>query len=76
MQIHDPYDTGSVVAAQLQPSALDTFEPVLRRLLSGKQMFVKQPDGRWTPRGCALGLAHCFDYEDLQAPAPRELQQS
>ena len=73
MQVHDPFDPGSVVAASLQPAALAQFEPVLRRLLAGTQLFVKQADGRWRPRGCALGLAQCFDYEDLASPAPTRL---
>lgn len=69
MQVHDPFEPGTVVAASLQPAALEPFEPLLRRLLSGPQMFVKQPDGRWRPRGCALGLAQCFDFEELAHPA-------
>jgi hypothetical protein len=68
MQVHDPFEAGSVVAASLQPQALTQFEPVLRRLLAGTQMFVKQADGRWRPRGCALGLAQCFEFEDLDKP--------
>ena len=68
MQVHDPFEAGSVIAACLQPQALSQFDPVLRRLLAGTQMFVKQADGRWRPRGCALGLAQCFDFQDLDKP--------
>ena len=68
MQVHDPFEAGTVVAASLQPAALTEFEPVLRRLLAGTQLFVKQADGRWRPRGCALGLAQCFAFEDLHHP--------
>jgi hypothetical protein len=71
--VQDPFDTGSVVAAALAPAALDQFEPVLRRLLGGTQLFIKQPDGRWRPRGCTLGLARCFAYEDLLQPQPSSL---
>lgn len=64
----DTFDPGHEVEAQLAPHALAEFDPVLRRLLGGHQLFVKQADGRWRPRGCALGLARCFDYADLVAP--------
>ena len=63
--VQDPFVTGSVVAASLAPEALRQFEPVLRRLLAGTQLFVKQPDGRYCPRGCALGLAQCFEFSDF-----------
>lgn len=69
--VTDTFATGSVVAAALSREAADTFDPVLRRLLAGTQNFVKQADGRWRPCGCQLGLAHCFDYSDLIAPAHR-----
>jgi hypothetical protein len=67
----DTYTPGSLVAASLAPHALEAFDPVLRRLLGGTQVFIKQQDGRWRPRGCQLGLAQCFDYADLQSPAAR-----
>ena len=67
----DPFITGSVVAASLTAAAVDTFDPVLRRMLAGTQVFIKQPDGRWRPRGCQLGLARCFAFEDLADPVPR-----
>ena len=67
----DSFATGSVVAAALAPQAVDTFDPVLRRLLAGTQNFVKQADGRWRPCGCQLGLAHCFEYSDLLTPVQR-----
>jgi hypothetical protein len=63
--VQDPFETGSVVAAALAPAALSEFEPVLRRLLAGTQLFVKLPDGRYRPRGCALGLAQCFEFSDF-----------
>jgi hypothetical protein len=69
--VADTFAPGSVVAASLQPKAVDTFDPVLRRLLSGTQVFVKQADGRWKPRGCQLGLARCFDFCDLRSPVER-----
>jgi hypothetical protein len=68
----DPFDPGNVVAARLMPQALGSFDPVLRRLLGGTQLFVKQTDGRWAPRGCQLGLACCFSYDELQAPVLRD----
>lgn len=69
--VQDQFAPGSVVAASLTPQAIDEFDPVVRLLLGGKQVFVKQPDGRWRPRGCELGLARCFAFEDLLAPVPR-----
>jgi hypothetical protein len=62
----DSFAPGSVVTATLVPAVLSGFEPMVRRLLAGSQAFVKQPDGRWRPRGCALGCACCFDFSDLQ----------
>ena len=67
----DPFAPGSVVAASLTPAAMGGFDPIVRLLLGGKQVFVKQPDGRWRPRGCELGLARCFAFEDLHAPVAR-----
>ena len=69
--VQDSFDAGSVVAACLSPRTLGELEPVLRRLLGGKQLFVKQPDGSYRPKGSPLGLAHahCFQFADLQAPA-------
>jgi hypothetical protein len=58
----DPLD---MVAAALVPAKLNEFEPLLRSLLAGTQTFIRQPDGRYRPRGCALGLAQCFDFSDL-----------
>lgn len=69
--VQDSFDPGSVVAAQLSPGTLGELEPVLRRLLSGKQLFVKQPDGTYRPKGSELGLAHCFQFTELQSPALR-----
>jgi hypothetical protein len=69
--VQDPFETGSVVAASLAPEALRQFEPVLRRLLAGTQLFVKQPDGRYRPRGCALGLAQCFEFSDFMMAEER-----
>lgn len=67
----DLFTPGSVVAARLTPEAMDMFDPVLRRLLAGTQVFTKQPDGRWRPQGCQLGLARCFAYSDLAEPVAR-----
>jgi len=30
---------------------------------------VKQPDGSYRPKGCQLGLARSFSFDDLDAPA-------
>jgi hypothetical protein len=67
--VQDSFDAGSVVAAWLTPGTLGALEPVLRRLLCGQQLFVKQPDGTYRPRGSQLGLARCFDFTDLHSPA-------
>jgi hypothetical protein len=67
----DTYVPGSVVAASLAPKAVDSFDPVLRRLLAGQQFFIKLADGRWKPQGCQLGLACCFEFSDLLAPMQR-----
>jgi hypothetical protein len=67
----DSFDAGNVVAARLSPMTLGELEPVLQRLLAGQQPFVKQADGTWRPKGFELGLARCFEFADLQAPAPR-----
>ena len=62
----DLFAPGHELAAALSPTALSGFEPMLRRLLGGHQVFVKQADGKWRPRGCSLGLAQCFEFADLQ----------
>ena len=67
----DSFAPGSVVSASLTPKTVDSFDPVLRLLLGGKQVFIKQPDGRWRPRGCSLGLARCFEFSDLQGAEER-----
>ena len=69
--VQDSFDAGSVVAAWLQPSALGQLEPVLRRLMAGRQLFVKQADGTYCPKGSQLGLARRFDFADLRDPALR-----
>ncbi|MEO5672203.1 MAG: hypothetical protein ABIR26_16065 [Ramlibacter sp.] len=66
--VEDSFDCGSVVAACLCPGALGQFEPVLRRLLAGQQLFVKQPDGTYRPKGSQLGLPRSFEFSDLHAP--------
>jgi hypothetical protein len=71
--VQDSFGAGSVVAAWLSPGTLCQLDPVLRRLMAGKQLFVKQPDGTYRPRGSELGLAHYFQFADLQSPAPRDL---
>ena len=70
--VQDSYDAGNVVAAWLSPVTLGRLEPVMRRLLCGKQLFVKQADGTYRPQGSELGLAHYFEFTDLQAPALRD----
>lgn len=72
--VQDCFDSGTVVAARLSPATLGRLEPVLRRLLAGQQLFVKQADGTYRPRGSELGLAHCFDFAELQAPALRPIR--
>ena len=69
--VQDSFDAGSVVAAWLSPATLGQLEPVLRRLMAGQQLFVKQPDGTYRPKGSELGLARYFDFTDLHAPALR-----
>ena len=69
--VQDSFDTGTVVAAKLSLGTLGELEPVLRRLLAGQQLFVKQPDGTYKPKGCALGLARSFEFSDLHSPAQR-----
>jgi hypothetical protein len=66
MSTLDSFAPGSAVSASLTPRAVDAFDPVVRLLLGGTQVFIKQADGRWRPRGCHLGLARCFDFSDLQ----------
>jgi hypothetical protein len=63
--VPDPFDPGSVVAASLAPDTLARFDPMLRRLLAGTQLFVKMADGRYHPKGCALGLPECFEFSEL-----------
>lgn len=70
--VSDPFNAGSVVAATLSPRATDDFDPVLRRLLAGTQVFVKQADGGWKPKGCQLGLPLCFEFSDLLSPVSRD----
>jgi hypothetical protein len=67
----DSLDAGTVVAAWLNPVKLGELEPMLRRLLSGQQLFVKQRDGSYRPKGCELGFARSFQLEDLREPALR-----
>ena len=69
--VQDSFDAGTVVAACLSPGILGQLEPVLRRLLAGQQLFVKQRDGTYRPKGCELGLARSFEFSDLNAPAHR-----
>jgi len=69
--VQDSFDAGSVVAAWLSPATLGQLEPVLRRLMAGQQLFVKQADGTYRPRGSELGLARYFEFADLQGPALR-----
>lgn len=72
--VQDLFDPGTIVAAGLTPGTLGRLEPVLRRLMCGQQLFVKQADGTYRPKGSELGLPRYFEFEDLQAPAPRNLR--
>ena len=65
----DSFDSGTVVAARLSPVTLGQLEPVLRRFLCGEQLFVKQRDGTYRPKGCQLGLARSFQFGELTQPA-------
>ncbi len=67
----DTFAPGSAVAASLVPTVVNGFDPVLRRMLAGTQVFIKQADGRWRPRGCQFGLARCFEFSELHAPVER-----
>ncbi len=69
--VQDSFDAGCVVAAWLDPATLGQFEPMVRRLMVGQQLFVKQPDGSWRPKGSQLGLPRSFEFADLQGPALR-----
>jgi hypothetical protein len=69
--VQDSFDAGTVIAAWLSPGTLGQLEPVLRRLLCGQQLFVKQPDGGYRPKGSELGLARSFEFTDLHSPALR-----
>ncbi len=69
--VQDSFDAGTVVAAWLHPVALGQMEPVLRRLMAGQQLFVKQADGTYRPKGTELGLTRRFRFEDLRDPALR-----
>lgn len=67
--MHDSIHPGTVIAAWLSPGVLGNLEPMLRRLMSGQQLFVKQPDGSYCPKGCQMGLARSFTFEDLHLPS-------
>ena len=67
----DSFNPGSVIAAWLNPVMLGQLEPMLRCLLKGQQLFVKQADGSYRPKGCEMGLARAFRFEDLHQPVLR-----
>ncbi len=69
--VQDFFDEGSVIAACLQPTALARLEPTLRRLLAGQQLFIKQPDGSYRPKGSQLGLTQGFLFADFREAALR-----
>jgi hypothetical protein len=69
--VQDSFDTGTVIAAWLSLGALQEMEPLLRRLLSGRQLFVKQSDGSYRPKGWELGLARGFTFSQLCEPVLR-----
>ena len=70
-QVQDKFDTGTEVTAGLAPGSMGQLDPVLRRLMAGRQQFVKQADGTYRPRGSELGLARYFSFTDLESPAVR-----
>src|SRR5262245_35672538 len=74
--VHDSFDTGTVIAAWLSPDALQELEPLLRRLLAGKQLFIKQSDGSYRPQGWEYGLARGFQFSQLCEPALRQGQRA
>jgi len=65
----DAFDAGTCVAASLSTVTLGQLEPMLRRFLCGQQLFVKQSDGTYRPKGCQLGLARSFQFGELTRPA-------
>jgi hypothetical protein len=67
--VQDSFDPGTVIAAWLSPGALDDLEPLLRRLLAGQQVFIKQSDGSYRPKGWEYGLARGFSFSQLCEPA-------
>jgi len=69
--VEDSFDPGSVIAAWLSPGILGELEPILKRLLGGQQLFVKQSDGSYRPKGCEFGLARSFAFADLHEPTLR-----
>jgi hypothetical protein len=69
--VEDSFDPGTVIAAWLSPAILGDLEPVVRRLLAGQQLFVKQSDGSYRPKGCQFGLAQSFQFVDLHSPVLR-----
>lgn len=72
--LQDSFDAGCVVAAFLSPTTLGDLEPMVRRLMAGQQLFVKQPDGSYRPKGSQLGLARYFSFNDLIQPALRSAE--
>ena len=69
--LDDCFDAGNVVAASLTQGCLVGLPPEVRRFLCGKQLYVKQADGSWLPKGCQLGLPRHFEFNELEAPARR-----
>jgi hypothetical protein len=69
--MQDSFDAGNVVAACLIPMTLGQLEPMLRRLLAGRQLFVKQANGSYRAKGSQLGLTRSFEFADLDSPALR-----
>jgi hypothetical protein len=70
--VQDSFDQGTVIAAWLSPGALGELEPVLRRLLAGQQLFIKQSDGSYRPKNWEYGLAVGFQFSQLCEPALRQ----
>jgi hypothetical protein len=71
--VQDSFGIGSLVAAWLRPSILADLEPMLGRFLRGQQLYVKQADGSWHPKGSQLGLTRNFQFSDLVGPSLRNV---
>jgi hypothetical protein len=69
--VQDSFDTGTVISAWLSHGTLTELDPMVQRLLAGQQLFVKQSDGSYRPKGWELGLPCGFRFSQLCDPALR-----